>query len=89
MNHNHDVGAGRERETVTGFLIPTVTAIFRMHFELHLFQRPGNRHRLIVTRVIDHDDKIDNPLRHHFVIRALQCARGVVGRHHDDDLLTT
>ena len=87
MNHNDDVGVGRERETVTGFLIATVTAVFRMHFDLHLFQRPGNRHSLIVTGVIDHDDKIDNPLRHHFVVGALQGARGVVGRHHDDDLL--
>jgi len=61
VNHHHDVSAGGESETITGLLVASVTAILRMHLHLHVFQRPRDRYRLIVTRVVDHNDKIDNP----------------------------
>ena len=87
MNHDHDVRACGQREPVARLLIRAIAAVHRMHFHLHAIQRAGDRHGFILARIIHHDDKIDNIMRHHFFVSLAQSARGVIRRHHYDDLL--
>ena len=58
-----------------------------MHLHLHVWQGARNRHRLVVTGVVYHDDEIDNAMRHDFIVSLAQCARGVIRRHHYHNFL--
>ena len=87
MNHDDDVRAGREGEAIARLLISAVAAIDRMHFHLHLRQRSGDGHRIVMTRVVHDDDEIDDPLGHDFVVGLAQGAGRVIRGHHDNNFL--
>ena len=87
MDHDHDISACSKREMVAGFLISAVAPIFRMHLYLHLRKRPRDGYGLIMTRIVDHDNKIDNPLRHYLLVSLTQGARSIICRHHYNNLL--
>ena len=67
--------------------ICAVAAIFRMNLHLDALKRPRDRYCIVVAGVVHDDDKIDNPLRHHFIVRALQGARSVVSGHYHHNFL--
>ena len=68
-------------------MICTVAAIFGVNLDLDLFKCPRDRDGMVVACVVDDDDKIDNPLRHHFIVGALQSAGGVVSGHYHHNFL--
>jgi len=78
------MSARSEREPVAGFLISPVAAIFGVHFHMDAIQCAGDFDSLIMTGVVDHDDKIDDPLRHHLLVGAAQGASSIIRRHHHD-----
>jgi len=58
-----------------------------MNLDLDPLKRARDRHSVVVTCIIDNDDKIDDSLRHHFVVSALQSAGCVGSRHYRHNFL--
>ena len=87
MNHDDNACSGSKREAVTSLLIRAIAQVDRMHLHLHAIECARDRDRVIVTGIVHDDDKIDNPVRHHFFISLPQRARRVIGRHHDNNFL--
>src|SRR5207249_9024107 len=48
MEHDYDVSSGGEGETVARFLVAAVTAVFRMNFNAHSIEGPGNDGGLVM-----------------------------------------
>ena len=87
MNHDDNVRAFLQRETIAGLLIPAVTKVVCMRVGCHVWQRPGQRQRVVTAGVINDHDTIHNALSHDLVVRPAQRADGIVSRHDDHDLL--
>ena len=87
MNHDNNICASGQCEPVTRLLIRAVTAIFRMNLNLDAIKLAGDCHCIVVAGVVDDDHEIDNPLGHHFVVGALQSARGVISGHYHHNFL--
>ena len=62
MDHDDDVCAGREREAVAGLLVAAITAVPRMHLDLHTIERARDLYGLITAGVVDEDDQVDHAL---------------------------
>ena len=87
MDHDDDIGAGGEGEAIAGLLVPAITAVHGMDFQLRLLEGARDGDGFIMAGIIHDDDEIDDPMRHDFVIGLAQCARGIVGGHHHNNLL--
>ena len=88
MNHDDNVCSGGQREAVARLLVSAIPTIHGMGLDLHSWQSASDRDGIVVTGVVDHNDKIDYALVHNFVVRLPQSSRCVVGRHDHDDFLT-
>src|SRR5439155_20396360 len=87
VDHDDAVGALLEREPVARLLVRPVASVDRVSVHAGTGKRPGDGRRGIVAAVVDDDHEVDDALGHHLVVRLPERARGVVGRHDDDDLL--
>ena len=57
-----------------------------MRVRHHAIEPRASAQRLVLARVVDDDDEIDDVVSDHFAPGLLDRVLGVVGRHHDHDL---
>ena len=86
MHHHDDVGAVAQGEAVTGFLVAAVAAVLRMHVHDHAVEAARQFHRVVLARIVDDDDQVDDVVGHDFAPGLLDGVLGVVGGHHHNDL---
>ena len=62
MEHDHDIGAGREGRVVAGLLVAAVAPVLAVddHVEPEL---PGDLDGLVARHVVDQDDPVDDVVR--------------------------
>ena len=58
-----------------------------MNLDLNPLKRPRDCSRVVVAGIIDDDHKVYDPLRHYFIVGALQSARRVISGHHHHNFL--
>src|SRR5256885_16406811 len=89
MNHNDDVSAGFQGQSVTGFLIAAIAFILIVHVDLHTLEATCYRDSIVSASIIDENDHVHQPLIADFSIGLAEGAGGVVSRHHDDYFLVS
>ena len=84
MNHDHDIRTGKQRLTVAGLLVPSISIVFLVDVDLQA-QFLGDSHGFIAAMVIDQDLDIHDvgELPDGFLQRLLRVIRG---HDHDDAL---
>ena len=87
MNHDDDVSSRGQRETVTSLLICPVATIYRMDLHLDAIKSARDGHSFILAGVVHHNHKIDNAVRHYFIVSLTQSTRRIIGGHHHDNFL--
>ena len=85
MQHHDDVGAEAQRLGVAGLLVAAVAAVALVHERVQA-EPPGDLDGVVVARVVGDHDRV-HEVQRDLAVGLLDRARGVVGRHHDDDLL--
>ncbi len=83
VEHDHDVGAGVQRRVVARLLVAAIATVLLVDDDVEP-ELAGHVHGLVAGHVVNEDDALDEVVRN-VGVRALEGARGVVGRHDDDD----
>src|SRR6267142_3479117 len=88
MHHDDNVRARFERETVTSFLVATVTGVVLMDMDAHAEQLRRHLHRVVAAAVIHEDDLVHNALLEHLIHGHGDSLGGIVSRHDQDDFFS-